>query len=143
MLQGINLQINRFICQQILYLCGQHSHCLFTLNRYFQLVPFPEEGFRDFVLTILAIDLAACYIIDRLMKFLFAPKILFASFEEGMTSKEISSLVRAVGIVGMLMYTFMGNSDQWDELIELEKNLTMNATEMIITGYILTGPTIV
>lgn len=101
------------------------------LNRYFQLVPFPEEGFRDFILMILAIDVVACYVIDRLMKFLFAPKILFASFEEGMTSKELSSLVKAVGIVGMLMYTFMGNSDQWDELIELEKNLTSNATELM------------
>ena len=101
------------------------------LNRYFQLVPFPEEGFRDFILMILAIDVVACYIIDRLMKFLFAPKILFASFEEGMSSKEIMSLLRAFGIVGFLMYSVMGNSEQWDELIEMEKNLTLNATDMI------------
>jgi cation-transporting ATPase 13A1 len=101
------------------------------LNRYFQLVPFPEEGFRDFVLTILAIDVVACYLLDRLMKFLFARDILLASFEKGMTSKEVSSLVRAFGIVGMLMYAIMGNSDQWDELIEMEKNLTLNATDIL------------
>ena len=101
------------------------------LNRYFQLVPFPEESFRDFVLTILAIDVIACYVLDRLMKFLFARDILLASFEQGMTSKELSSVVRAFGIVGMLMYSMMGNSDTWDELIEMEKNLTLNATEML------------
>ena len=101
------------------------------LNRYFQLVSFPEESFRDFVLTILAIDVIACYVLDRLMKFLFARDILLASFEQGMTSKELSSVVRAFGIVGMLMYSMMGNSDTWDELIEMEKNLTLNATEML------------
>jgi cation-transporting ATPase 13A1 len=101
------------------------------LNRYFQLVPFPEESFRDFVLTILAIDVVACFLLDRLMKFLFARDILFASFEQGMTSKEFWSLVRQFCIVGFLMYSIMGNSEQWDELIEMEKNLTMNATEIL------------
>lgn len=101
------------------------------LNRYFQLVPFPEEGFRDFIMIILSIDVIACYIIDRLMKFIFARDILMASFEEGMSSKEFGNLVRAFGIVGFLMYSVMGNSETWDELIEMEKNLTMNATEMM------------
>lgn len=101
------------------------------LNRYFQLVPFPEESFRDFILMILVIDLMACYLIDRLMKFFFAPKILFASFEEGMTKKELWSFLKAFGLVSFLMWHFMGNSEQWDELIEIEKNLTMNATELL------------
>ena len=41
------------------------------------------------------------------------------------------SLLKAFGIVGFLMYSVMGNSEQWDELIEMEMNLTMNATEML------------
>ena len=47
------------------------------------------------------------------MKFLFALKIMFTTFGEGMSKKELTS-VRAAGVVSMLMYTSMGNSDNWD-----------------------------
>ena len=47
------------------------------------------------------------------MKFLFALKIVSTSFGEGMSKKELTT-VRAAGVVSMLMYTSMGNSDHWD-----------------------------
>ena len=97
------------------------------LNRYFQLVSFPDESFRDFILTILGLDLVACFILDRLMKFFFCRDILVASFE-GTTSKDLFKLVRAFAIVGVLMHTFMGNSESWDLMIEMEKNMTANLT---------------
>jgi len=97
------------------------------LNRYFQLVPFPDEDFRDFILTILGVDLVACFLLDRLMKLFFSPDILYASFENT-TSKDLYKLVRSFTLVGLLMYTFMGNSDQWDELLAMEQNMTQNMT---------------
>ena len=98
------------------------------LNRYFQLVPFPDDEFRDYVLTLLGVNLIACLLLDRLMKLLFSPHILFASFE-GTTSKDVFKFLRAFAFVGLIMYTFMGNSDQWDELIAMEQNLTGNLTD--------------
>lgn len=100
------------------------------LNRYFQLVSFPDEAFRDFILTILAMDLGACFVWDRLMKFSFARDILYASFE-GTSKKDVFTLVRTFVIIGILMYSFMGNSESWDLLIEMEMNLTaaLNETE--------------
>ena len=98
------------------------------LNRYFQLVSFPNDEFRDYVLTILTVNLIACFMVDRLMKFLFSPKILFASFE-GTTSKDVFKLMRSFVFVGVLMYTFVGNSEGWDELLALEQNITANITE--------------
>ena len=100
------------------------------LNRYFQLVSFPDEAFRDFILIILAIDLVACFLWDRLMKFLFARNILVASFE-GTSWKDVMTLVRTFAMVGFLMYTFMGNSDNWDMMIEMEANMTASLNESL------------
>lgn len=97
------------------------------LNRYFQLVSFPDEDFRDFILMILGIDLVASFTFDRTMRFVFAPKILAASFE-GSSTKELFAVLKAFGMIGCMMYVFMGNSETWDELIEMEKNLTANFT---------------
>ncbi|KAL7564440.1 hypothetical protein ACA910_002754 [Epithemia clementina (nom. ined.)] len=99
------------------------------LNRYFQLVPFPDDAFRDYILTILSVNLVACFMVDRLMKLFFSPTILFASFE-GTTSKDLMKLVRAFAFVGAIMYTFMGNSEQWDVLLAREQNLTGNLTDL-------------
>jgi cation-transporting ATPase 13A1 len=100
------------------------------LNRYFQLVAFPEESFRDFILLILVLDLLACFVWDRIMQFLFARDILLASFE-GTSFKDVMKLGRTFAIVGFLMYSFLGSSDQWDELLAMEvgENST-NATSL-------------
>lgn len=93
------------------------------LNRYFQLVPFPSDEFRDFVLLILAMDLVATFLLDRLMQFLFCRDILMASFQHT-TSKDVMSLLKTLGVMGMLLFTIMGNSDTWDELLAMEEEMT-------------------
>merc|ERR1719253_426053 len=62
-----------------------------SLNKYFQLVAFPDEAFRDFILKILVTDVITCFCFDRLMKLIFCPKILFASLE-GTTIKDVFSV---------------------------------------------------
>ena len=100
------------------------------LNRYFQLVPFPDESFRNFILTILGLDLLATFVLDRAMKFIFCREILAAGWENTSMS-DVFSFVKTFGIIGFLMYSLMGNSEQWDILLEMEQNMTMNMTEGI------------
>merc|ERR1712070_338709 len=92
------------------------------LNRYFQLVPFPNDEFRDFVLFILMMDLMATFLLDRLMQFLFCRDILMASFQHT-TSKDVMSLLKTLGVMAMILFTFMGNSDTWDELLAMEEEM--------------------
>ena len=106
------------------------------MNRYFQLVPFPDESFRNFILAILVLDLVGTFIFDRFMKFVFAKEILLASIK-GTTSKDIMVFTRTFFFVGFLMYYFMGNEDTWNELIAREEallnelNATVNETNAI------------
>lgn len=90
------------------------------LNRYFQLVSFPDEAFRTFILTILAMDLVATFVLDRCMKFLFCRDILIAGFENT-SRQDIFSLLKTFAMIGMLMHFLMGNSTSWDILIEMEQ----------------------
>mmetsp|Transcript_13694 Transcript_13694/g.21164 ORF Transcript_13694/g.21164 Transcript_13694/m.21164 type:complete len:1551 (-) Transcript_13694:1328-5980(-) len=90
-----------------------------NLNKYFQLVPFPDDDFRDYILKLLAIDVCATFILDRILKFIFCPKILFASVE-GTTAKDVMRLGRTIGIMIFLMYTFLGNEEQWEEMMMQE-----------------------
>uniref|UniRef100_A0A7S4HIT1 P-type ATPase A domain-containing protein n=1 Tax=Odontella aurita TaxID=265563 RepID=A0A7S4HIT1_9STRA len=90
-----------------------------SLNKYFQLVPFPDEVFRDFILKILATDVVVCFVFDRLMKFIFCRKILFASVE-GTTTADVMKLARTIGVILGLMYLFLGNDDQWEEMLREE-----------------------
>jgi cation-transporting ATPase 13A1 len=92
------------------------------LNKYFQLVPFPDEAFRDFILKILLIDVTVSFSFDRLMKFIFCPKILFASIE-GTSVSDVMRLGRTVAVIGFLMYTMLGNDEQWEELLREEARL--------------------
>jgi manganese-transporting P-type ATPase len=104
------------------------------LNRYFQLVPFPDTTFRDYVLTILAINLVATFAFDRLMQFIFSREILMASIE-GTTYSDVFTLARTFVLIGFLMHTFMGNSDQWDQLLAMEQNGTVwNNNNQTIAG---------
>lgn len=105
------------------------SESIPSLNKYFQLVPFPEDSFRDFVLKLLMFDVAGSFLFDRLMKFIFAPQILFASLK-GTTIKHVFGLARTVGVIFFLMYNLLGNEEQWEELMRLEE-LALNATENV------------
>lgn len=110
------------------------------LNKYFQLVPFPDDVFRDFILRLLMADVVATFFLDRLMKFLFCPDILFASLQ-GTTLKDVMGLSRTIGVIFFIMYVLLGNEDQWEELMiqegrleELGMNVTdnmTNATEIL------------
>ena len=103
------------------------------LNRYFQLVPFPDDSFRDFVLILLGVDLFATFALDRFMQFLFCPEILKASLE-GTTWKDMFGIAKTFAVIGILMHIFLGNSETWDHLLEMEMNLTAelerNGTEL-------------
>jgi cation-transporting ATPase 13A1 len=102
------------------------------LNKYFQLVPFPDDEFRDYILRILAIDVTATFFLDRILKFIFCPRILFASVE-GTTLKDVLKLSRTIGVMLFLMWSFLGNDDQWEEMMLQEgrlEELGMNATNM-------------
>jgi len=109
------------------------SESLPGLNKYFQLVPFPEDSFRDFVLQLLMFDVAGSFLFDRLMKFIFAPQILFASLK-GTTIKDVFGLARTVGVIFFIMYNLLGNEETWEELMLNEgrfEELGLNATENI------------
>jgi len=109
------------------------SESLPGLNKYFQLVPFPEDSFRDFVLQLLMFDVAGSFLFDRLMKFIFAPQILFASLK-GTTIKDIFGVARTVGVIFFIMYSLLGNEETWEELMLQEgrlEDLGLNATQNI------------
>ena len=57
------------------------SETIPQLNKFLQLVPFPTPAFRSFVLTLLAADIGCSFLWDRLMTFIFAPRVLKASME--------------------------------------------------------------
>jgi cation-transporting ATPase 13A1 len=119
------------------------SESLPGLNKYFQLVPFPDEAFRNFLLQILMLDVGVSLFLDRFMKLLFCPDILFASLK-GTTFSDILGLGRTVGVIFFVMYALLGNDDQWEELMlqegrleELGLNVTdnvTNATEILASA---------
>ena len=103
------------------------------LNKYFQLVPFPDEHFRNFILKLLLADVVICFLFDRLMKFLFCPQILKASVA-GTTMKDVWSLARTCLVIGTLMHMFIGNSDQWEEMLAEEARLAAEEASGAETG---------
>ena len=111
-----------------------------SLNKYFQLVPFPDEIFRDYILKLLAADVLLTFATDRLMKLIFAPKILFASLK-GTTFNDIFKLVKTCLIILVIMNMFLGNDEQWEEMMREEgregelmegSDVIANATEVIL-----------
>lgn len=103
------------------------------LNKYFQLVPFPDDAFRDVILRLLMMDVCSTFLLDRLMKFLFCRDILFASIK-GTTMKDIFTLVRTFGVIYFLMTMFLGNDETWEEIMLQEgrlEELGLNSTENI------------
>ena len=93
------------------------SESIPSLNKYFQLVPFPDDEFRDFLLRLLLLDVTATFAFDRLMKFIFSPDILFASVK-GTTMKDVFGLMKTCLMILMVMYVFLGNEETWDALLE-------------------------
>ncbi len=91
-----------------------------SLNKYFQLVPFPGEDFRDFILKLLAADVFFTLAVDRLMKLIFAPQILFASIK-GTTMKDVFGLVKTIVMILFIMQMFLGNDEQWEEMLREEE----------------------
>ncbi len=90
------------------------------LNKYFQLVPFPDDRFRDYILLLLAADVVMTFIVDRLLKFIFAPQILFASMK-GTTMKDVFGVLKTILSIMLLMWVFLGNDETWEEmLLEME-----------------------
>ena len=103
-----------------------------SLNKYFQLVSFPNDEFRDFIIKILVADVSICFAFDRLMKLIFCPQILKASVE-GTTMKDVMGVARTFLVIGFLAHMFLGNNELWDELLEEERRLAeeealLNAT---------------
>lgn len=111
------------------------------LNKYFQLVPFPDDQFRDYIIKILMLDVGASLFLDRFMKFLFCPQILFASVK-GTTWKDVFGLGRTIVIIFFVMKMFLGNDDAWEEMMMQEgrfEELGINATENATNATDLVG----
>lgn len=89
------------------------------LNKYFQLVPFPDDNFRDHILKLLAADVLLTFVVDRLLKLIFAPQILFASMK-GTTMNDVYKVVKTIVMILFVMWTFLGNDETWEELMEEE-----------------------
>jgi len=96
------------------------------LNKYFQLVPFPDDDFRNFIIKLLVGDVFICFLFDRAMKLFFCRNILKASVE-GTTMKDVMGLARTIAIIMFLMNMFLGNTEQWEELLEEEARLAAEA----------------
>mmetsp|Transcript_14653 Transcript_14653/g.21411 ORF Transcript_14653/g.21411 Transcript_14653/m.21411 type:complete len:278 (-) Transcript_14653:71-904(-) len=107
-----------------------------SLNKYFQLVPFPDEAFRDFIIKILVADVGISFLFDRLMKLIFCPHILFASVQ-GTTLKDVFGLSRTIGVILFLMYSFLGNNETWEEIMRQEAMLLEEAENATSVGEVV------
>jgi cation-transporting ATPase 13A1 len=88
--------------------------------------------FRNWLLAVLGGDVIFSFCWDRLMQFLFCPTILFASLE-GTTIRDVIGLFKTIGMIGGLMYMFLGDEDTWEEMLREDgyyDNIT-NATEAV------------
>lgn len=103
------------------------------LNKYFQLVSFPSDEFRDYILKLLAADVLLTFIMDRLLKLIFAPQILFASMK-GTSMKDVFKLAKTGAIILFLMWTFLGNEETWEEMLSEEGADVETASEMLNGG---------
>ncbi len=101
------------------------------LNKYFQLVPFPDEDFRNFIIKLLVGDVIICFLFDRAMKLLFCREILIASVE-GTTMKDVMGVARTFLVIVVIMNVFLGNNEQWEEMLAEEARL---ATEALNNTY--------
>ena len=89
------------------------------LNKYFQLVPFPNDEFRDWTLGLLACDVTVTLLFDRVMQLLFAPEILWASME-GTSMRDVIGVLKTLGMIGGGLYMLLGDDEQWEEMMREE-----------------------
>lgn len=111
-----------------------------SLNKYFQLVPFPNESFRDYILMLLGADVILTFLVDRFLKLIFAPHILFASMK-GTSMKDVYGLVKTIAIILFLMYTFLGNEETWEEML-LEEGRESELADALNSSTPEEGPTL-
>jgi len=104
-----------------------------SLNKYMQLVPFPSDDFRNFILILLAADVFLCFAFDRLMKLFFAPKILFASMAE-VGVKDVIKLGRTIVVILFIMHLLLGDDEQWEELMREEGRLEGEADGLLASN---------
>merc|ERR1719296_694712 len=78
-----------------------------SLNKYFQLVPFPDTAFRDFIFYLLIGDVSLCLIFDRIMKFIFCRHILLASVADT-TIWDVLKVGRTFVVIFFIMKMFLG-----------------------------------
>mmetsp|Transcript_35809 Transcript_35809/g.83433 ORF Transcript_35809/g.83433 Transcript_35809/m.83433 type:complete len:360 (+) Transcript_35809:3609-4688(+) len=106
-----------------------------SLNKYFQLVPFPDDEYRNFILNILVVDVVVSFLWDRLMKFIFAPAILIQSMK-GTSMKDVWQVVKTFLFIAVTMHVFLGDDEQWQMLNEMEDQaelgLGANTTDDVI-----------
>jgi len=101
-----------------------------SLNKYFQLVPFPDNTFRNFILSLLVADVSISFLFDRFMKLLFCPQILWANLE-GTSIWDVIKFARTFGVILFLMNMFLGNDEQWEEMLkEISEPLLSNISDV-------------
>ena len=76
---------------------------LAQLNKWLQLEPFPDASFRNTVMVVLVLNIAAAFLWDRLMLLLFAPKVLWASIE-GTGGQDVVNGLKVVAICSAVIY---------------------------------------
>eukprot|EP00903_Cladosiphon_okamuranus_P009432 g8993.t1 len=93
------------------------SETIPRLNKWLQLEPFPDDGFRNAIMLVLVLDIVAAFLWDRLMLLVFAPKILWASVE-GTTWQDVINTLKVVGICYVVIY-FLATAEDPDEFDRL------------------------
>jgi cation-transporting ATPase 13A1 len=117
----------------LVFMCA--SETIPRLNKWLQLEPFPDDGFRTTLLSVLALDICAALAWDRLMLLLFAPSILWASFE-GVTMQDVVKLGKILMICGAIIYLLATSEDPGNfplggaclPGLEQSKGLTLSST---------------
>jgi cation-transporting ATPase 13A1 len=109
------------------FLCA--SETIPMLNKYLKLEPFPNEQFKNSLLLTLVFDILGSFLWDRLMTFIFAFSIFKASFAS-MTRKDVLTILRAIMIVGGIVYFLTNQPDEvYEELIAEEEAMMEEARQ--------------
>lgn len=90
--------------------------CSPQLNKWLQLEPFPDDGFRNAILLVLVLDIVAAFFWDRLMLLVFAPKILWASVA-GTTWKDVVNALKVVVICYGVIYVLATVRLGWRDFV--------------------------
>jgi cation-transporting ATPase 13A1 len=88
-------------------------------NAYLQLEPLPDAEFRNTILGLLAVDVVATVLWDRLMSWIFASHIFSASME-GWSRQDFVTIFKLLGVAGTVIW-WLGNNVE--TLEELEKEM--------------------